>query len=37
MKATRLITDGVDGHGIDATVPGSGRMQLKSSVMKKAV
>lgn len=37
VKGTRLITDGVDGHDIDATVPGSGRMQLKSSVMKKAV
>jgi len=26
----------VDGHDIDATVPGFGRMQLKSSVVRKA-
>ena len=35
VKGIRLISDGVDGHDIDATVPGFGRMQLKSSVVKK--
>lgn len=35
VKGIRLITDGVDDHDIDATVPGFGRMQLKSSVVKK--
>lgn len=35
VQAIRLIDDGVDGHDIDATVPGFGRMQLKSSVVKK--
>lgn len=35
VKGIRLIEDGVDGHDIDATVPGFGRMQLKSSVVKK--
>lgn len=32
----RLTTGGVDGHDIDARVPGFGRMQLKSSVVKRA-
>jgi protein PhnA len=32
----RLIDNGVDGHDIDARVPGFGNMQLKSSVVKKA-
>lgn len=32
----RLLEDGVDGHDIDARVPGFGHMQLKSSVVKKA-
>ena len=32
----RLLEDGVDGHDIDARVPGFGNMQLKSSVVKKA-
>lgn len=36
VKGIRLITDGVDDHDIDANVPGFGRMQLKSSVVKKA-
>lgn len=36
VRGIRLIDDGVDGHDIDATVPGFGRMQLKSSVVKKA-
>lgn len=35
MKGIRLISDGVDGHDIDASVPGFGRMQLKSTVVKK--
>jgi len=35
VKGIRLLSDGVDGHDIDATVPGFGRMQLKSSVVKK--
>ena len=36
VTGIRLITDGaVDGHDIDATVPGFGKMQLKSSVVKK--
>ena len=35
VTGIRLTTDGVDGHDIDATVPGFGRMQLKSSVVKK--
>lgn len=37
VKRIRLIADGVDGHDIDATVPGFGRMQLKSSVVKKVL
>lgn len=36
VKGIRLIEDGVGDHDIDATVPGMGRMQLKSSVVKKA-
>lgn len=35
VRNIRLLSDGVDGHDIDATVPGFGRMQLKSSVVKK--
>ncbi len=35
VKGIRLITDGVGDHDIDATVPGFGRMQLKSSIVKK--
>ncbi len=34
VKSIRLISDGVGDHDIDATVPGFGRMQLKSSVVK---
>lgn len=37
VRGIRLISDGVGDHDIDATVPGFGRMQLKSSVVKKAV
>ena len=36
VKGIRLIEDGVGDHDIDATVPGFGRMQLKSSVVKKS-
>lgn len=32
----RLIDDNGNGHDIDAKVPGFGKMQLKSSVVKKA-
>ena len=32
----RLLEDAIDGHDIDARVPGFGNMQLKSSVVKKA-
>ena len=35
VQGIRLIDDGVDGHDIDANVPGFGRMQLKSSVVRK--
>lgn len=35
VRGIRLITDGVGDHNIDANVPGFGRMQLKSSVVKK--
>lgn len=31
----RLLADPVDGHDIDAKVPGAGKMYLKSSVVKK--
>lgn len=37
VRGIRLIEDGVGDHDIDATVPGFGRMQLKSSVVKKVV
>lgn len=37
VRAIRLITDGVGDHDIDATVPGFGKMQLKSSVVKKVL
>ncbi|NLE78647.1 MAG: alkylphosphonate utilization protein [Rhodococcus sp.] len=36
VTGIRLISDGVGDHDIDATVPGFGRMQLKSSVVKKS-
>lgn len=36
VRGIRLITDGVGDHDIEATVPGFGRMQLKSSVVKKS-
>lgn len=35
VTSIRLIQDGVDGHDIDAKVPGFGQMQLKSSVVRK--
>lgn len=35
VRGIRLIEDGVGDHDIDATVPGFGRMQLKSGVVKK--
>ena len=34
VRGIRLISDGVGDHDIDANVPGFGRMQLKSSVVK---
>lgn len=37
VRGIRLISDGVGDHDIDANVPGLGRMQLKSSVVKKVV
>ena len=37
VKGIRLVEDRGDGHDIDATVPGFGRMQLKSSVVKKVL
>ncbi|WP_409428631.1 zinc ribbon domain-containing protein YjdM [Mycobacterium sp. SMC-11] len=37
VRGIRLISDGVGDHDIDANVPGFGRMQLKSSVVKKVV
>jgi len=37
VKGVRLIADGVGDHDINATVPGFGRMQLKSSVVKKVL
>ena len=37
VKGIRLLTDAVDGHDIDAKVPGFGPMQLKSSVVKKVL
>ena len=36
VRGIRLI-DPVDGHDIDATVPGFGAMKLKSSVVKKVL
>jgi protein PhnA len=36
VRGIRLIEDGVGDHDIDANVPGFGRIQLKSSVVKKA-
>lgn len=36
VTGIRLITDGVGDHDIDARVPGFGKMQLKSSVVKRA-
>ena len=35
VKGIRLISDGVGDHDIDANVPGFGKLQLKSSVVKK--
>lgn len=37
VKGIRLVADNGDGHDIDATVPGFGRMKLKSSVVKKVL
>jgi protein PhnA len=37
VRGIRLIDDGVGDHDLDATVPGFGRMQLKSSVVKKVL
>ena len=37
VRGIRLIEDGVGDHDIDATVPGFGKMQLKSSVVKKVL
>ena len=37
VKGIRLISNGVGDHDIDATVPGFGRIQLKSSVVKKVL
>lgn len=37
VKGIRLLDEAVDGHDIDATVPGFGRMKLKSSVVKKTL
>lgn len=37
VKGIRLNPSGPDGHDIDATVPGFGRMSLKSSVVKKVL
>lgn len=36
VRGIRLIADGVGDHDIDARVPGFGKMQLKSSVVKRA-
>lgn len=36
VTGIRLIADSGNGHDIDARVPGFGKMQLKSSVVKKA-
>jgi protein PhnA len=37
VRGIRLVADGVGDHDIDATVPGFGRMHLKSSVVKKVL
>ncbi len=37
VRGIRLITDGVGDHDIEANVPDFGRMQLKSSVVKKSL
>lgn len=37
VRGIRLIEDGVGDHDIDAKVPGFGRMQLKSSVVRKVL
>lgn len=37
VRGIRLLEDAADGHDIDATVPGFGRMKLKSSVVKKVL
>ncbi|MDF1479489.1 zinc ribbon domain-containing protein YjdM [Leifsonia sp. H3M29-4] len=37
VRGIRLIDDGVGDHDLDATVPGFGRMQLKSGVVKKVL
>lgn len=36
VRGIRLITDGVGDHDIDARIPGVGKLQLKSSVVKKS-
>lgn len=36
VKGIRLTANRGDGHDIDAKIPGIGRLQLKSSVVKKA-
>jgi len=36
VTGIRLIVDSGNGHDIDARVPGFGKMQLKSSVVKRA-
>lgn len=36
VTGIRLIVDGVGDHDIDARVPGFGKMQLKSSIVKRA-
>lgn len=37
VRGIRLTEDRGDGHDIDARIPGVGRLQLKSSVVKKIV
>lgn len=37
VRGIRLASGGARDHDIDATVPGFGRMQLKSSVVKKSL
>lgn len=36
VRGITLIADGVGDHDIDANIPGFGRLQLKSSVVKKS-